>query len=160
MDTVSVKSRDKSNVSSFDSTSASASSNATNGNTSLPDLKSPSLASGELGQLQEILIGKQLRTSTEQLGVFQQYVEEQLASMQANHARQLNEIQSKLDKALTEVDDRLNRQFQAQNSELENRVNDALLKLNEQKLDRDALSNLLGDVASQLSQQLSPDAKP
>lgn len=160
MGSVSAKPRDKSNVSSLDSTSGSTSNSATNDNTSLPDLKAPSLANGELGQLQEILIGKQLRTSTEQLGVLQQYVEEQLANMQANHSRQINEMQSKLDKALTEVDDRLTRQFQTHNSELENRVNDALLKLNEQKLDRDALSNLLGDVASQLSQQLSPDAKP
>jgi len=65
----------------------------------------------------------------------------------------LTRVEQRLDAKLVELDERLTKDILVNNKDIRLRVDDAIRTLNDKKMDRGALSNLLGDVASQLAHQ-------
>ncbi|MEE9334755.1 MAG: hypothetical protein V3U65_11775 [Granulosicoccaceae bacterium] len=170
-------------------------------------LEQPTLSSGELGTLQEILFGKQMAAHGNQISSLHSHVEDQLANLQKNCEQQFAELHRKLDESLSGVNSQLEQNDKKQTSglaetnnklgvaesnlmsqlsqandsngkvqgeleaqlnkacehltnsvqssrdEIMQRLETAVADLKAQKLDKGALSSLLGDVATQLTGQ-------
>lgn len=78
----------------------------------------PSLAEGQLGEIQEILFGQQLRSHTQQLASVHAHYSGLITRLTEDHKHQLKELQDQFDCALTAVDDRVSEQGSEHNSKL------------------------------------------
>lgn len=170
-----------------------------------PEVVLPVLSSGELGRVQEILFGTQMRSNSEQLQQLKAHYDQQILQLTEHFNSQLQTLDQKTSEDKTEFSKKLKLQrslqdekghqlsaslklaestlnakldrsadeFRASHTELKDqfedsctqlsktvesvrddlvsRLNDAVAALQEQKLDRKVLADMLGNVAMQLS---------
>ena len=81
-------------------------------------LEVPGLAEGELGRLQEIIFGSQLRASTDQLESIRTRFNDQLTTMAQNHEQQISTLNARLDEVKRNYEHRLQQQQEQHQVEL------------------------------------------
>ena len=102
------------------STSDNAASEFSGGDNPIPApiIETPQLSGGELGEIQEILVGRQLRNSKEQIESLQTFFTQQIAQLAEDHSQQLAELHQKVGEIQADFTDRLVRQEKEHQSQL------------------------------------------
>ena len=170
------------------------------------NLNAPTFSDGDLGKIQEILFGQQMRDNTTQLASLNEHIQIKLEQLSQDCQRQFSELHTKLDESIesvkttqTDIDknhqvgisaltqqqtslealilakhnensdtsrkvqQHLKNEIETSNkalsdsldltrNELTKKLENAISELRTQKMDREALSHLLGVLATELSE--------
>lgn len=69
-----------------------------------PIMERPGYSEGDLGRIEEILLGKYINSTQDQLAQLQDYIEKIMSSLASAYQRQFNELNSKLDEKYAAFD--------------------------------------------------------
>lgn len=119
-----------------------------------PIIEVPQLSEGELGKIQEILLGGQLRSSNEQIKLMQAFFAQQIQQLTEDHSQQLADLRRKIDDiqvTFTDCLDRKEREHQIQLQKVRESVGSAESAMTEKF---GAVSESLASTRNDLTQKL------